>query len=77
MKRKKVQSSNVASIGYSAKTKTLEVGYLPTREGQPEAVYQYKGVPPEVAKGLDKAESKGRFLAANVKSKYPYEKVEG
>jgi hypothetical protein len=34
--------------------------------------YTYKDVPSEVAKGLDTAESAGKFFHANIRDKYAY-----
>ncbi len=75
MKRTKVQSSNVEAVGYSKAKRLLEVAFLPQKEGQTAAVYQYRGVPPEVAAGLKKADSVGKYLAKHVKGVYPFERV--
>ena len=70
MKRRKVESTNVASVGFDPKRKVLEV------EFQTGAVYQYREVPKPTYDALLKADSKGRYLAANVKGKYPYERID-
>lgn len=62
-----VNSSNVVSIGYE--NNDLYVEY---RRG----TYKYKNVESQVFSNLMKAESKGKFLCANVKGKYDYEYVE-
>ncbi len=76
MKRKPVKSSNLASVGYSIKSKTLEVAFLPPKPGMTQAVYQYKNVPRTVAGELMRADSKGAYLAKKVKGKYDTERVE-
>lgn len=63
-------SSNVASIGYDALARVLEVAY---RHG---GVYRYDGVPPEEWAALLDSPSVGRFLAARIKRAYPWRKVE-
>jgi hypothetical protein len=61
MERIPVQSSNIASIGYSTESSTLEVEFL---NG---SVYQYFGVPKDVFDSLMNSSSKGSFLDHNVK----------
>ena len=56
-----VRSSNLASVGYDARSQTLEVAF---RRG---SVYQYYGVPARVYEGLMRAESHGRYLDQYVK----------
>ena len=69
MKRIPVSSSNVASVGYDLKTQTLEV------EFQNGNVYQYFDVTQDVYDGLMSAESKGKFLNAQIKGCYRYARV--
>lgn len=38
-------------------------------------VYDYSGVPPEVAAGFRAAFSKGRFFASDIRDRYPFERV--
>ena len=66
MIRAPVQSSNIASIGYDSTTLTLEV------EFNTGAVYQYFDVPPQVHEAFVVAESKGHYLASNIKGVYRY-----
>jgi hypothetical protein len=69
--RKPVKSSNIASIGYDAQSKTLEVEFL---NG---TVYQYYNVPVSVYQGLMNAQSHGGYLADNVKDAgYQYRRVQ-
>ena len=58
MKRKKVESSNIASIGHSP---TLEVEFL---NG---SIYQYYGVPYDTYRGLMDAPSHGEYLDKHIK----------
>ena len=61
-----VNSSNVVAVAY--KESNLYVEY---RRGE----YVYKNVPKKVYDGLLAAESKGKYMCAEVKGKYEYEKL--
>lgn len=61
-----VNSSNVVAVAY--KESNLYVEY---RRGE----YVYKNVPKKVYDGLLAAESKGKYMSAEVKGKYEYEKL--
>jgi len=69
MNRTPVTSSNVASVGYDAKTMTLEVGF---NSG---SVYQYFDVPEAEYLGLMSASSVGRYLNKNIKGRYRYTQI--
>lgn len=70
MKRIKVESSNLASVGYDLKTETLEI------EFQNGGIYQYSGVSKNVYDGLMNAESKGKYFIQNIKDAgYSYTKM--
>jgi len=69
MKRVPVVSSAVADVGYDPVARVLEVG---VRSG---SVYRYRDVPARVADELVHAPSVGRYLAANVRDAYRYERV--
>jgi hypothetical protein len=69
MKRQKVKSSRIDSVGYDDKAQVLEVAFI---NG---AVYQYKGVPKNIAESLRSAESPGRYFGANIQKAYDNEKV--
>jgi len=76
IKRERVRSSQVASIGYSPRTRTLEVRFLP-KQGYPAAhggsVYRYGGVPRSTWEKLRVSDSPGRALNELVKVPgYPY-----
>lgn len=70
MERKSVISSNIASVGYDAATKILEVEF---RLG---TVWEYYDVPPEVHDALVKAGSVGSFFAGRIRNAYRSRKVE-
>ena len=61
-----VNSSNVVAVAY--KESNLYVEY---RRGE----YVYKNVPKKVYDGLLAAESKGKYMCAEIKGKYEYEKL--
>ncbi len=69
MERVPVTSTSISSIGYDAKSQTLEVEFV---NG---GVYLYMSVPPEVHDGFLKAESKGTFYVAHVRNDYPFQKI--
>ncbi|HSF41534.1 MAG TPA: KTSC domain-containing protein [Thermoanaerobaculia bacterium] len=66
MRRQRVDSSAISSVGYDERSSTLEVEF---RSG---AVYDYHGVPPKVWKELLGAPSKGRFVSGSVRDRYPF-----
>ena len=61
-----VNSSNVVAVAY--KESNLYVEY---RRGE----YVYKNVPKKVYDGLLAAESKGKYMCAEVKGKYEYKRI--
>jgi hypothetical protein len=69
MPRQPVRSSNIASIGYEARTSTLEVEFVTG------AVYQYYEVPKSVYEGFMQAKSHGSYLARYIKDVYRYKEV--
>lgn len=70
MKRTKVESSNVASVGYDQLDGILEI------EFNSGAIYQYENVPVRVYEVMMKADSVGKYFNAHIKSKYNYRKVD-
>jgi len=62
MHRQPVISSNLASVGYDSKSKTLEVEFL---NG---SVYQYSNVPSVLYNGLISASSKGQYFDRMIKN---------
>jgi hypothetical protein len=69
IKREPVSSTNVASIGYSQRLHALEIEFARS------AVYRFLQVPPDVYRGLLAADSKGHFIAQNIRGKYHFIRV--
>lgn len=69
MNRIPVDSSNIVSIGYYQETQTLEVEFHKGR------VYQYFDVPQVVYEEFIVADSKGKYLATQIKGNYRYARV--
>jgi len=67
-----VKSSNISAIGYDELINNLYIKFKKTGK-----VYCYNSVPPALHEQLMKAESKGKFLNANiVAAKFSYEVIE-
>jgi len=75
MQRNPVTSSQIASIGYDAATKTLEIEFKNFKPGWSGSVYQYTDVPPEVHAALVGGESVGRAFKSTIKGVYEYKRV--
>lgn len=72
MKREKVISTSLKSVGYDVANRVLEVKFLETGE-----VYQYLDVPQEIHTALMNAESKGRYFNKYVKEEgYDFKKMD-
>jgi len=69
MKRIKVESSTIKSIGYDTDDFILEVEFV---KG---SIYQYENVMPNVIVQLLFSESIGSFFMRNISKEYKYEKV--
>lgn len=69
MDRTPVSSSNISAIGYDSDSEMLEIEFT---NG---AVYSYSGVPLGEYDGFMNADSKGKYLHANIKGRYPYVKL--
>jgi hypothetical protein len=67
--RQVVTSSSLRSMGYDRATQTLEI------EFQGGKTYRYLGVPPDVWRGLQQAESKGQFFQSFVRDQFDAERV--
>ena len=67
--RHPVESSTIATLGYSEASATLEIEF---KRG---AVYRFFTVPLAVYEGLQTASSKGRFFNGNIRDRYPFERV--
>lgn len=68
-RRSDFSSSNIDEIAYDEGSETLEIRF---RNG---GVYQYFDVPEAVWGELKAADSKGKYLAVNIKGTYRYSKV--
>lgn len=64
IKREPVESTAIASIGYSKRLRALEIEF---RNG---AIYRYLEVAPAVHRNLLNAKSKARFYDDNIRRKY-------
>lgn len=60
------ESSNIEGFGYNSKEKTLWVAF------KSNLIYKYDEVPLKIFMEFSKAESKGKYLNANIKSKFKY-----
>jgi hypothetical protein len=69
MKRERVESTTIKSVGYQADGKTLEI------EFQSGMVYRYGDVPLEVYEGLLQADSKGRYFNGEIRDCYECARV--
>ena len=69
MERTPVNSSNILAIGYDEDNLVLEVEFT---DG---AVYSYSGVPSSEYEGFMNADSKGKYLHANIKKRYSFMKL--
>jgi KTSC domain len=67
--RLSVESSAVASVGYDARTRTLEVEFVGG------GVYHYLGVPPREHELLLRAESLGTYVNKRIKPYYRFLRV--
>ena len=67
----RVESSMIQAVGYDPTTNVLEVAFNSGR------TYCYEGVPPEVYAGLMAADSKGRYMRAEIIGMYPDYPVSG
>lgn len=68
MERQAVQSTDIASIGYDAASKQLEVEF----KRSPGKVYVYDNVPSIVYRDFLKAHSPGQFFHTLIKGKYSF-----
>ncbi len=69
IKREPVQSSVIASAGYDASRRLLEL------EFHSWAIYRYFEVAEEVFRNFLSAESKGHFFGSNIRNKFRNERV--
>ncbi|MGY4539362.1 hypothetical protein ACVW0P_003796 [Mucilaginibacter sp. UYNi724] len=71
MRRRKVQSSALQSIGYDPEQQILELEFRDNG-----GVWQYFNFKPASYKKFVNAESLGNFFVTRIKGKYPEEKVQ-
>jgi len=69
MLRTRVQSSSLASIGYAAEVRTLEVEF---NRGD---TYQFFAVPKYIFDDLLAAPSKGTYFNEHIKDRYPFRRL--
>jgi hypothetical protein len=69
IKREPVVSTNVASVGYSRRLHALEIEFV---RG---AVYRFLNVPQKLYRRLLASDSKGHFIAENLRGKYDFVRV--
>jgi hypothetical protein len=77
MQWQKVESSQIAEVGYDTGTGTLGIRFHPGKRS-PASEYTYDNVSADLHRSLVTAESVGSFFAQNIKpfpDKYPYRKV--
>jgi len=69
MKLTPVKSSNIKSVGYDKKTKTLSIRFYSG------GTYEYSDVNNPIYEDFINSESLGRFFFRNIKTKYSTKKV--
>jgi hypothetical protein len=67
----RVRSSAVREVRYDERTRKLQLIFS---AGDP---YEYRNVPRSKYRALMQAESKGKFVNAEIKPRYPYRKIAG
>lgn len=65
-----VESTAIGEIDYDAEREKLTVRFV---SGQR---YVYVGVPGEIGRSFEEAESKGRFFHAEIRDRYPFNRLE-
>lgn len=69
IERVPVASSNLASVGYAAREKVLEI------EFQSGGIYRYREVPRETYTGLMEAASKGQYFIQRIRGRFEFKRV--
>jgi hypothetical protein len=69
VRRRPVDSSNIAEIGYAPQQRQLEVLF---RNG---GLYRYFGVPAPVHRALLEADSIGRYMNQRVRTRYRFRRL--
>jgi hypothetical protein len=65
MRRQRVESSAIRSVGYDPSLATLEIEFT---SGE---IYRYHAVPPSRYRALLDAESKGHYFLEHIRDVYP------
>lgn len=79
IKMHKVDSSQMAEIGYDADAQQALIRFHSKTEGKPGSLYRYNNVSPEMFDEFANSESKGRWFGQNLKNaveKHPYTRVD-
>ena len=69
MRRYRIDSSAIASLGYDATNRLLELEFVTG------AVYDYEGVPPEEVLAMLESDSRGRYFDMYIRGPYPYRRI--
>jgi len=69
MKREKVKSSNIKSIGYDEEKQILEIEFTS------KIVYQFAKVSKRIYENLMNTDSKGTYFHKYIKNKYIYKRI--
>lgn len=69
MERKRINASNIRSVGYDVREQVLEV------EFSNGSIVQYSGVSPEVHRGLMNAPSPGSYFRDKIEEDYTARRV--
>jgi hypothetical protein len=75
MERTPVQSSQIASIGYDAEKREMEIEFHGKKEA-PGDVYRYYDVAPGTYQQMIAAKSIGSFFGKEVRGQYTYKKMD-
>lgn len=70
IERRAVESTSIASAGYHAALRILEI------EFHSGAIYRYLAVPPEVFNALMVADSKGRYFSQHIRNKFEFLRID-
>ena len=70
MRRRRVESEALRSVGYDGKRQLLEIEF---HSGE---VYRYLDVPASVHAGLMDAESHGEYFSQHVRDRFDYEHLD-
>jgi hypothetical protein len=71
MRRSRVESTTVSSVGYDAKAGILELEFCSG------AIYQYLGVAAQEYQELLAAPSKGKYFNLHIRDRYPFRRLSG